>query len=58
MHMGNPMVQYDGDHLDLVARDGGPSLVHEGALHRGCVENHRRGGSGLAGNFDTGPDRV
>ena len=33
VHMGNPVVQYDGDQLDLVARDGGPSLVHEGALH-------------------------
>ena len=56
--MGNPVVQHNGNHLDLVARDGVPSLVHEGALHRGGVEDHRRGGSGLAGNFDTGPDRV
>ena len=47
-----------GDYLDLVARDGGPSLVHERALHWGGVENHRRGGSGLAGDFDAGPDRV
>ena len=46
MHMGNPVVQHDGDHLDFVASDGGPSLVHEGALHRGGVKDHRRGGSG------------
>ena len=58
MHMGNPVVQHDGDHLDFVASDGGPSLVHEGALHRGGVEDHRRGGSGLEGDFDAGPDRV
>ena len=56
--MGNPVVQHDGDHLNPVARDGGPSLVHEGALHRGGVENHRRDGSGLTCNFDTGSDRV
>ena len=58
MHVGNPVVQHDGDHLDLVARDGGPSLDHEGALHRGGVEDHSRGGSGLAGDFYTGSDRV
>ena len=54
MHVGNPVVQHDGDHLDLVARDGGLSLDHEGTLHRGSVEDHSRGGSGLAGDFDTG----
>ena len=37
--MGNPVVQHDWDHLDLVASDGDPRLIHEGALHRGGVED-------------------
>ena len=58
MHVGDPVVQHYGDHLDLIGGDSGPSLDHKGALHRGGVEDHSSGGSGLAGDFDTSPDRV
>ena len=58
MYMGNPVVQHYGNHFDLVGGDGGPSLGHKGTLHRCGVEDHSSSGSGLAGDFDTGPDRV
>ena len=57
MYMGNPVVQHYGNHLDLVGGAGVPSLFHEGTLHRRGVEDHSSS-SGLAGDFDTGPDRV
>ena len=58
MYMGNPVVQHYGNHLDLVGGDGVPSLFHEGTLHRRGVEDHSSSSSGLAGDFDTGSDRV
>ena len=58
MYMGDPVVQHYGNHLDLVGGNGVPSLFHEGTLHRRGVEDHSSSSSGLAGDFDTGPDRV
>ena len=58
MYMGDPVVQHYGNHLDLVGGDGGPSLFYKGTLYRSGVEDHSSSSSGLAGNFDAGPDCV
>ena len=41
-----------------LAGDGGPSLFYKGTLYRSGVEDHSSSSSGLAGNFDAGPDCV
>ena len=57
MHVGDPLVQHYRDHLNIVASDSVPGLGHKGALRWGGVADHSSGGSGLAGDIDTAPDR-